>query len=320
MRGVTSFCCAGLLRYLDGQTSNVSRYFYALSYRMKTPINERITENIVRDILDDLGYRNDENITIEEQKSNNPRIQKCLQSASKSGKGVGKPEFIITSNKESDILIVVECKADIRFHESANKDQYKDYSVDGVLNYAAHLSKEYNVIAIAISGQTPKELKISTFLWAKNDSTKYNELLDSKTRNPVKRIIKFDQYVKNVIHDPKVEKNRFESLITFSKTLHNDIRDYGKISEANKPLLVSGILLALMNNAFAKSYKELDQEKELPNALTDAIKRQIAATEMPDWKMNVMTQPYSFISVHPELKKTNHSINQTPLHKGAFIL
>lgn len=282
---------------------------------MKTPINERITENIVRDILDDLGYRNDENITIEEQKSNNPRIQKCLQSASKSGKGVGKPEFIITSNKESDILIVVECKADIRFHESANKDQYKDYAVDGVLNYAAHLSKEYNVIAIAISGQTSKELKISTFLWAKNDSTKYNELLDSKTRNPVKRIIKFDQYVKNVIHDPKVEKNRFESLIAFSKTLHNDIRDYGKISEANKPLLVSGILLALMNNAFAKSYKELDQEKELPNALTDAIKRQIAATEMPDWKMNVMTQPYSFISVHPELKKTNHFINQTPLHK-----
>lgn len=282
---------------------------------MKTTKNERITENIVRDILDDLGYREDEDITIEEQKSNNPRIQKCLQSASKSGKGVGKPEFIITSKKEKDILIVIECKADVHYHESSKRDQYKDYAVDGVLNYAAYLSREFNVIAVAVSGQTTKELLISSFLWVKDDTAEYKELLDSKSQRPVKQLVSFEQYVRNAIYDPKIEKSRYESLITFSKTLHNDIRDYGKVSEANKPLLVSGILLALMNNAFAKSYKELDQEKELPQALTDAIKRQIASTEMPDWKMTVMTQPYSFISVHPELKKINQSISQTPLHK-----
>ncbi len=315
LRGRCLTLLCGLPTASETGNDSVPRFFYVFSDRMTTSKNERITENIVRDILDDLGYRDDENITIEEQKSANARIQKLLQSASKSGKGVGKPEFIITSKKESDILIVIECKADTRYHESTNKDQYKDYAVDGVLNYAAYLSKEYNVIAIAVSGQNQTELLVSTFLWVKNDSATYNELLDNKGSKPVKRLVTFDQYVQNAIYDPKIEKGRYDSLIAFSKTLHNDIRDYGKVSEANKPLLVSGILLALMNNAFTKSYKHLDQEKELPNNLTDAIKRQIAITEMPDWKMNVMTQPYSFISVHPELKKINQSISQTPLYK-----
>ena len=60
-------------------------------------MNERITENIVRDELEKKGYRSDETITIEEQKSQNPIIQKCLKNASKSGKGSGKPEFLIQS-------------------------------------------------------------------------------------------------------------------------------------------------------------------------------------------------------------------------------
>lgn len=59
-------------------------------------MNERITENLVRDKLRELGYYDNSNIIIEEQKSDNPRIHKLLQNASKSGMGRGYPEFIIT--------------------------------------------------------------------------------------------------------------------------------------------------------------------------------------------------------------------------------
>jgi Rps23 Pro-64 3,4-dihydroxylase Tpa1-like proline 4-hydroxylase len=54
-------------------------------------------------------------------------------------------EFIITFNKNKDILIVVECKADIKKHESTNKNKFSDYAVDGVLLYASFLLKRIHL-------------------------------------------------------------------------------------------------------------------------------------------------------------------------------
>ncbi len=50
------------------------------------------------------------------------------------------------------VIIVVECKASVTQHESQNRKQYGSYAVDGVLLYASFLSKEYDVLAIAVSG------------------------------------------------------------------------------------------------------------------------------------------------------------------------
>lgn len=50
-------------------------------------MNERVTENIVRNLLREKGYYNNDNIIIEEQKSDNPKIDKLLKNASKSGGG-----------------------------------------------------------------------------------------------------------------------------------------------------------------------------------------------------------------------------------------
>ena len=80
-------------------------------------MNERITESITRELLKDKGFYT-EDFIVEEQKSKNPRIMKLLKNASKSGKGVGRPEFIIITNKDVDLLIVIECKADINNHKS----------------------------------------------------------------------------------------------------------------------------------------------------------------------------------------------------------
>ncbi len=51
-------------------------------------MTERITENIVRDLLREKGYYDDKHIIIEEQKSQNPKIDKLLKNASKSGMDV----------------------------------------------------------------------------------------------------------------------------------------------------------------------------------------------------------------------------------------
>jgi hypothetical protein len=129
---------------------------------MAKKLNERETENIVRQ-----HFQKDElfsNVIFEEQSSNNPRITKLLKNASKSGNGIGKPEFLISINDEKDLLIVVECKADILKHESKGRDEFVDFAVDGVLLYSSYLSKEYDVLSLAVSGIEKDNIKVSYFL------------------------------------------------------------------------------------------------------------------------------------------------------------
>lgn len=275
--------------------------------------NERLTENIVRDTLQKLGYKDNPDITIDEQKSENPTIQKLLQTASKSGKGVGKPEFIIRHTQYPDFIIVIECKPDTKFHQSKTLDKYKDYAVDGVLNYASHLSKSFNIIAIAISGQQAKDIKISSFIWVRN-APKFDEFV-SPDNTAISEFLTFDKYVTYALYDHKIEKEKFADLISFSKELHNYMRDYAKLSETEKPLLVSGILIALFDNAFALSYQHFNQKTELAKKLQNAIEDVIETAEIPKAKKKNMIQPYSFIMVHPELSKINSTTKETPLYR-----
>ena len=123
--------------------------------------NERITENIIRNLLRNAGYYDNTDIIVEEQSSNFPDIDKLLRNASKRGGGKGYPEFIIRSKNNSSFVIVIECKANIKFHESSSLNKYADYAVDGAILYASFLSKSYDVLAIGASGQNLSELIIS---------------------------------------------------------------------------------------------------------------------------------------------------------------
>jgi len=80
--------------------------------------NERITENLVREIFRDKEYfEPDNNITIEEQKSEVQRVKKLLSKSSKKGTGNGGyPEFIVSNSLDTNFIIVVECKASIKDH------------------------------------------------------------------------------------------------------------------------------------------------------------------------------------------------------------
>ena len=126
--------------------------------------NERKTEKLIRDMLKKAGYTEEE-YYIEEQQSDNPKIKELLANASKSGTGnAGYPEFIITKKEPDDnnLVIVIECKADISKHCSETGEEAKDYAVDGALHYAEYLFSDYNVVCIGVSGQTKKELLINS--------------------------------------------------------------------------------------------------------------------------------------------------------------
>ena len=195
--------------------------------------NERETENIVRKKLALSGITQEIGFIIDEQKSNNPTISKLLKSASKSGESMGRPEFIVSKNDNKDFLIVIECKADIKFHESPNQDQPASFAVDGVLLYASKLSQEYNVIAIAVSGQIKEKLKISTSLFPKGAGT-HSILTDTK-KVPVSDIISWKDYIRYATYDENLANARKKDLNRFSRDLHNYLRDYAKNTVAQMP-------------------------------------------------------------------------------------
>jgi hypothetical protein len=265
-------------------------------------MTERITENLVRDKLNALGYREPDNgITIEEQKSEIAKVKSLLAKASKKASGhSGYPEFIVSDKKDAGFIIVVECKKDVKKHESPGRDKPVEYAVDGVLHYAKHLAKHYTVVAIAVSGTTASSLKVSNFLVPAGTSEIKD--LTNESGVVVDTIIPFDDYYRLASFDPDVAKKRHSDLLAFSKELHELIWTKAKISEEDKPLLVSGTLIALMNSAFLKTFAALAAE-DVQEAWLGAIKKELDKADIPQAKKDTMLQPYSTIAVHPNLGK-----------------
>lgn len=264
--------------------------------------NERKTENLVRDHLRSNDYYDEDNgITIEEQKSEVADIKKLLSKASKNQKGnLGYPEFVISNLKDPNFLIVVECKPDVKKHESLDRDRPVEFAVDGALHYAKHLAKNFTVIAIAVSGTTKSSMKVSNFL-VPADGKEIKQLTNEDGLS-VETIIPFDDYYRLASFDPDVARKRHEDLLAFSRELHELIWTKAKVSEEDKPLLVSGTLIALMNPAFQKTFHALAAEDVQDQWMT-AIKRELDKAEIPVSKKATMIQPYSTIAVHPNLGK-----------------
>jgi hypothetical protein len=264
--------------------------------------NERKTEGLVRDKLRALEYyQADNGISVEEQKSEIAKVKSLLSKASKNSKeNNGYPEFIISNLKDTGFLIVVECKADVRKHESSGRDQAAAYAVDGAIHYAKFLAKNFTVVAVAASGSTRSSLKVSTFLVAAG-SDEVKELTN-ESGEPVTDILPYDDYYRLASFDPDVASKRHADLLAFSRDLHEFIWTRAKVSEEDKPLLVSGTLIALMNSAFLKTFRSLEAE-DVPEAWLTAIKKELDKAEIPQAKKDTMLQPYTTIAVHPNLGK-----------------
>lgn len=280
-------------------------------------VNERKTENLIRDDLRRLGYYDKANTTrVEEQKSEIETVKKLLRGARKTGKGgTGAPEFIISDLSTPDFIVVFECKANSRNHASANGDDPVGCAVDGAIHYASYLSKEYNVIAVAVSGQTRAGLKVSTFLHPKG-ALKAKEL-QTKTGAEIDGVIPWADYIEHGTFDPAVQRLRHDELMAFSRELHDFMRDHAKLTESEKPLLVSGTLIALQNAAFAKSFDAYKPE-DLQKAWLKCIKEEIDKADLPQAKKYNMAQPYSAIAVAPALGKPTDAKTAAKFPKGVL--
>lgn len=281
------------------------------------------TDLWVRDLLIEAG------IELDAQGSDIKEINDALKTASKRGTGnVGFPEYV---GVVKDFLIVIEDKADINKHEKKNDvgaislelNAVADYALNGALFYAKHLLKNTSyekVFAFGISG-TPKRHIISPI---------YVEDTEPYTRLPeVESFISFNEdnineyFEKEILHEDNTEKALSE-ILRDAKELHEDLRIYGSLGEREKPIVVSGILLALDEaNAgnFSVSSLTGDKIKTDGEKIYEAIVAKLERDPIkPPKKREKVLRQFAIIKTSTILNDKNDTLNKTPLrHYTEFL-
>ena len=260
-------------------------------------VNERKTEIITRNHFSKFL----DSIYIEEQRSDNPKIDKLLKSASKKGGGKGYPEFIISYKTNPDLLIVIECKADVTKHESKDRDKYADFSVDGALLYASYLSKGFDVLAIAVSGETKQSLKVSHFLHLR-DEKKATSIFGDK-------FLSVDDYLNGYLKSPEKFRQDYNSLLDFTKQLNEKLHTY-KILESQRSLLISSILIALENTAFKRSYASHKKPENLAVSLIQTVSDELESANITGKKLENLNTQFSFIKTDTSLSKKENVLKE----------
>ncbi len=254
-------------------------------------INERKTENLIRSLLRENQYIS-KSICIEEQKSDNPKIAKLLKYASKKGLGTGSPEFIISFKKYPELLVVIECKASPLKHRSKTLDKFSEFACDGALLYASYLSKEYDVIAIGVSGEKKSTLKIDAFIHLKNEP--------SAVDFDIKDILPPEDLYRQYIQTPEKFNVDYSKLLTYSQELNGRLHRL-RIKESQRSLLISSILIALKNKAFSGGYLKHKTAKQLAENLVQAVIYELDDSDIPKDKIDNLKHAYAFIKTNTML-------------------
>ncbi|MBB6273563.1 type I restriction-modification system DNA methylase subunit [Pedobacter cryoconitis] len=254
--------------------------------------NERKTEIIVRSHFEKYASF----INVEEQISDNIKIDKLLKTASKKAHGKGFPEFIISYNSNYDLIIVIECKHDGSKHESLNHDKYDKYAVDGALLYASYLSKDFDVLAIAVSGASIQNLKVSHFLHLKGEK-KASPIFGNSLLSP-------HDYLNGYLKSPEKFRQDYNTLLEFTKKLNEKLHTY-KILESQRSLLISCVLISLENEGFKKSYKSQKTPKNLATLLVQTVSDELESANISGKKLENLNIQFGFI-------KTDTSLSSRP--------
>lgn len=287
--------------------------------------NEAQTDLWVHTMLKEAG------IELDPQGSGILELNKALKTASKSGSGmVGFPEFI---GIVKDFIIVIENKADLSNHVRYEGDSevismdvkdVRNNAINGALFYAKHLVKNTSyrkVIGLGISGNEKKHRITPLFV----DETNYYRVLPD-----VMSLISFNNsnideyYISEVLEEQTDEEKETIEILKDAAILHEDLRNYGNLKDIDKPLIVSGILLALREQEyknFAVGDLTGDQIKTDGQKIFDAIQSNLTRSNVrPDVKKDKILSQFAIIKDARILNKEHARLGKTPLkHYTEFL-
>ena len=250
-------------------------------------------------------------------------IDEALKTASKSKTGnVGYPEYC---GVVDDFIIVVEDKADLSHHIMlTEKDlvdmstkSVREYAVNGALFYGLHLAKHTayrKVIAIGVSGDEKRHRITPLFI---NDRGEYQQLEDLESFISFSLSNINEYYYKEILKETTDADKTTAEIIKDAATLHEYLRSYGSLTTEQKPLIVSGIMLALREI----EYKTFDLESlngdiiktdgsKIYEAICSNLKR---ANVTPDTKRDKLLAHFAFIKDAPKINSKDEALDMTPL-------
>lgn len=290
----------------------------------KNSNNEKYTDFLVYELAKDAQ------INLEYQGSQILEIKNALKTASKNGKGnYGKPDFVAIVK---DFLIVIENKKSMDLHEKIEKDKtisedsksIIDYAVNGALFYGKHLSKNTNykkIIVLGVSGDKHKHRISPVFI---DGNGNYKILSDVETLIPFNQD-NIDKYYKKYILEENIDLEKsIQEILKNASELHEDLKNYGAIKNDEKPLIVSGILLALdeikksnfnIENLIGDDFKTDGQK--IYGAIKDNLDR---LNIFPTVKKDKLLNQFSIIKDSTKINQVNSSLGKTPLkHFTEFL-
>ena len=106
-------------------------------------------------------------------------------------------------------------------------------------------------------------------------------------------------------------------ILKDASVLHEDLRNYGNLLDTEKPLIVSGILLALRES----EYKTGDSVKTDGQKIYDAINANLQrANVSPEVKKDKILSQFAFIKDTVKLNEVEPKLKKTPLKHFAEYL
>lgn len=208
-----------------------------------------------------------------------------LDDYAQGGKGKAKPEYIITFHDDIHTLVVIECKNSAKKHCSEKLNRPYSFAVDGVLYYAKFLKNEYNVIAIAVSGTTTQNMKADAFYWMRGQDT-------YTTLEKAKDIILEPQNYVELIKGNKLKKAySLDEIRNTAIDMHNALREI-KVTESHKPIFIAGILIALNDKDFSKSYSSLTSYQLIMQNIQHAIENVLKDSDIKSSRIRYIKQVF----------------------------
>lgn len=282
-------------------------------------MNEASTDLWVWELLKEAGIDK----SMSPQGSSVKEINEALKTASKSRTGnVGRPEYV---GVVQDFVIVIENKKDIANHIKRDEKEViatdttsiKDFAINGALFYGKHIARETNfkkIIAIGVSGNE-KHHEISPIFV--DERGNYKELQNLETFISFSPSNIQEYYIKEILEEDTDKEKELRYILKDAQELHEDLRNYGAIQDKDKPLIVSGILLALREieyGGFSIDFLTGDTNttdgQKIFNAIGNNLKR---SNVSPTVKKDKLMSQFSIIKNSVQINEYNSTLGKTPL-------
>lgn len=209
----------------------------------------------------------------------------AIDDFSRGGKGKAKPEYIITFNDDVNTIIVVECKNTVKKHMSLEMNKPSAYAVDGVLYYAKFLKEKYNVVGVAISGTNLTNIKADAYYWPRGQEY-YTRL--KKARDI---ILEPKNYIELVKGNKLQKSYSLDEIRSTAIDMHNYLREI-KVNEVHKPIFIAGILIALNDDDFSKTYTSLVSFNSVMQNIQIAIENVLKNSDIKSSRIAYIQQAF----------------------------